>query len=375
MSDQSIDKPDDPALVSVKTPTHSMSGSQHEPFGQMQNVFVSFVVPALNEAALIGRCLLSIKAQRLPAGLGGIEIIVVDTGSEDNTTQIAEDLGASVIRLPQNTPIAEARNVGAKTSRGNFIAFIDADCELDSNWISVSMEHFSEGTTAAVGSILAPPSDNATWVERAWYRLGYKRPPGIFSKVEWLPTLNMLVARSQFEAAGGFNESLVTCEDQDLGRRLRKFGDIVLDTRVPARHLRESKTLYELFRREAWRGRSSYRSLLLNDHPIQELPSIIAPLIFLAALIATIVSSVISLVDPSYVALIITAAIVLVSIPGCYLIRKRPSIDSPLEFSQMLLLTSVYLFARGLANLKFPSERLPAPKSPDFHPDPEQKEG
>lgn len=341
----------------------------------MRDVIVSFVIPALNEALLIGRCLLSIKAQRLPAGLGGIEIIVVDTGSEDSTTRIAKAFGASVITLPRNTPIAKARNVGAEASRGDLIAFIDADCELDRDWITVSMKHFSEGTIAAVGSILAPPPDDTTWVERLWYRLGYRRPTAVFSRVDWLPTLNMLVARSQFEAAGGFNESLITCEDQDLGRRLRKFGDIILDTRAPARHLRESKTLYELFRREAWRGRSSYRSVLLNDHPIHEVPSIIVPLIFVSALFTTIVSSAISLFDPSWMRLTIASAILLALIPTCYLIRQQPPIDSPLEFGQMFLISSVYLFARGLANLRFPSQRLPAPKPNSFRPDAQEGPG
>jgi glycosyltransferase involved in cell wall biosynthesis/peptidoglycan/xylan/chitin deacetylase (PgdA/CDA1 family) len=91
------------------------------------NDLVSVVIPACNAGETIDETLRSVRAQTHE----NIEIIVVDDGSEDKTAEIvrshaAVDCRISMVRQP-NGGVAEARNRGARSARGQLLAFIDAD--------------------------------------------------------------------------------------------------------------------------------------------------------------------------------------------------------------------------------------------------------
>lgn len=91
------------------------------------DVIVSVVVPAFNAAKTILETLHSISQQTHAA----LDIIVVDDGSSDETAAIArawcrEDPRFRVVSKP-NEGVASARNAGIRASKGEFIAFIDAD--------------------------------------------------------------------------------------------------------------------------------------------------------------------------------------------------------------------------------------------------------
>lgn len=78
------------------------------------------IIPAYNEEKRIGKVL-----QRMPDFID--EIIVVDDGSEDRTSEVARELGAEVIRLEQNQGKGRAMSEGIKKANGDIIVFIDAD--------------------------------------------------------------------------------------------------------------------------------------------------------------------------------------------------------------------------------------------------------
>ncbi|WP_056933539.1 glycosyltransferase family 2 protein [Thermococcus barophilus] len=81
---------------------------------------ISVIIPAYNEEKRIGKVL-----QRMPDFID--EIIVVDDGSEDRTSEVARELGAEVIRLEQNQGKGRAMSEGIKKANGDIIVFIDAD--------------------------------------------------------------------------------------------------------------------------------------------------------------------------------------------------------------------------------------------------------
>lgn len=84
---------------------------------------VSLCIIAKNEGENIKRCLASV--------VGFVnEIIVVDTGSIDNTPEVAESFGASVYKLPWNDNFSDARNFSLEKATGDWVLFMDADEEL-----------------------------------------------------------------------------------------------------------------------------------------------------------------------------------------------------------------------------------------------------
>ncbi|MBD1826617.1 glycosyltransferase [Microcoleus vaginatus GB1-A2] len=88
---------------------------------------VSVIIPAYNAEPFIEETLTSVLAQTYPA----IEVLVVDDGSQDRTSEIVKKIGKKDSRVQllkqQNSGVAAARNLGIEKSRGEYIAPIDAD--------------------------------------------------------------------------------------------------------------------------------------------------------------------------------------------------------------------------------------------------------
>jgi glycosyltransferase involved in cell wall biosynthesis len=92
------------------------------------SIKISVVIPTYNRIALIGRAIKSILSQKTT---GGVEIIVVDDGSTDNTVAYIESTFSEVIMISQtNSGPSAARNKGILAASGKYIAFLDSDDEL-----------------------------------------------------------------------------------------------------------------------------------------------------------------------------------------------------------------------------------------------------
>ena len=149
---------------------------------------VSFIVPALNEERRIGRCLTSIVEQNLPPGFEGLEVIVVDNRSSDRTAELSRAQGAIVESVSPGHP-SRARNAGVGRAAGEWLAFVDADCELPIHWLTTCGEHLLQAdTVVAAAGTMSGPAANATWVERAWYEIGHRGGSATAVSVRWLPT-------------------------------------------------------------------------------------------------------------------------------------------------------------------------------------------
>jgi GT2 family glycosyltransferase len=215
---------------------------------------ISFIVPVCNDAVRLERCLRSILESWYPPERR--EILVADNGSEDGSAAVASRLGARVISVP-NARVAEVRNQAAKSAAGEILAYVDADHEVVPGWIGSAVETLRWPAVGAVGALYQAPPDG-TWVQRAYGQLrGRSRGR---HDVEWLGSGNLAVWRSAFEAIGGFNTALETCEDVDFCHRLRASGfRVISDERMKNIHHGDPATLRELFVGELWRGRDNLR--------------------------------------------------------------------------------------------------------------------
>jgi len=95
---------------------------------------ISVIIPTYNRAHCIGRALTSVKQQ----GIEGLEVIIGDDASTDDTLAIVKALMPSVrvIKLGFNQGAAAARNAALKLAKGYLIAFLDSDDE----WLPGKLE-------------------------------------------------------------------------------------------------------------------------------------------------------------------------------------------------------------------------------------------
>lgn len=314
---------------------------------QKKNIDFSVIIPAKNEAANIGRCLDSIA--NVDWQQDQYEVIIVDNGSSDATVAIAREKGAQVFIQPELT-ISGLRNFGAAQSSGEVLAFLDADCAVDSKWLSSASTYLNDADgVSAFGSPVVVP-DGGTWVQNAWFHVRGK--PNLVVDVNWLESANLFVKRKAFVAVSGFNESLVTCEDYDLTQRLKEIGRLVSDFRVRAIHYREPATVLEFIKKEMWRSKSNYSGLLKRKIDMAEIPSLVLPVIYGLLLSSVVFATIYSLVAKTDFLWLVLTLLLIWQAPMLLMTIKKAKKAGWTAMIQLYFLFNAYFFARSLAIIR-----------------------
>jgi hypothetical protein len=238
------------------------------------------IIPARNAGTTLEACLGSIR--EASAKTGPVELLVVDNGSTDATAAIAKRLGATVLSVP-GLRVSAVRNRAAQTAQAPLLAFVDADHRVGPAWFEAVRNAFADTSIVAAGAEYLAP-DDATWVQRTYDRLRLHRP-GRYD-VTWLPSGNLAIRADVFQRIGGFDESLETCEDVDLCRRLVVTGRLVADEALASVHYGDPRTLRAVYAGEKWRGRDNLRVTLRPPMNLRSALSALQPLVTVAVLVA-----------------------------------------------------------------------------------------
>src|ERR687898_2206392 len=99
---------------------------------------VTVVIPCYNQAHFLGEAIESVLSQSYP----NFEIIVVDDGSTDNTSEVASRYEGVRLVRQENRGLAGARNTGIKHSEGEYLVFLDADDRLLPEALAVGLGCF-----------------------------------------------------------------------------------------------------------------------------------------------------------------------------------------------------------------------------------------
>lgn len=208
----------------------------------------SVVIPAVNEALVIGDCLRSLSQQDFA---GEVEIIVVDNNSTDDTAAIARSLGARVVGEPRRG-VCFARQRGTEVARGEFVVSTDADTTFDQGWLSrigaslVREDHRVAVAVAGPCRFVAGP-----WWGGVYSRVLFGLVHVIYlltGRVCYAGATNIAFRRSAWT---GYDTRLTQGGDElDLLRRLRARGTVGFDlgnpTYTSSRRLRRG-LLYNIF--------------------------------------------------------------------------------------------------------------------------------
>lgn len=205
----------------------------------MKRPVVSVVLPTHNRASVLGRAMRSVLAQTLR----DIELIVVDDGSRDNTSDVVasfDDDRVVFIRREHCAGAAAARNIGINAARAEWIAFQDSDDE----WLLDKLSQQLRAVTSApdntalvccgyvvmgrTGKVIYVGADRrkqlGDWAADNIYDFSFITPT-------WLARKDALLT------IGKFDEALPNLEDWELAFRLfRNFKMIALDAPLVVKH-------------------------------------------------------------------------------------------------------------------------------------------
>lgn len=209
---------------------------------------ISLIVPVFNEASRLDALLTALTSLRYPKDR--LEVIIIDNGSTDGTFETLQrrqqsDLPDLIVarELALKGPDA-ARNTGVAISRGDVLAFTDADCSPRPDWLSQGIAVMvAEGAALVAGHIRFTLSAAKTIAEH-YDAVSFLRHEHSVPKRGIAFTANLLVDRQVFAAIGPFEtqsgwtgDSVYTARAVDSGFKLVYARDAVVEH--PARHLRE----------------------------------------------------------------------------------------------------------------------------------------
>ncbi len=190
--------------------------------------FVSVIVPAYNCRSTIEKCVQSLKALDYP----NYEILIMDDGSTDGTGKYLDTVeGIRVMHLENGGP-GRARNIGLEHARGEYVAFTDADCVVDRDWLRALMQGFKKDDVVGVGGDQQSPADETRFGKRVngfLKTIGFvgsyvKRGGKSHRRVAHNPTCNVAYKKEAIKEVGGFNEALWPGEDVELDYCLARKG-------------------------------------------------------------------------------------------------------------------------------------------------------
>ena len=183
---------------------------------------VSVVVCAYNAADTLEDNLRSLEALTYP----DYEIILVNDGSKDRTSEIGRRFAKVRVIDTPNAGLSAARNVGLTEATGDIVAYTDADTRVDRDWLTFLVQPFlNSDVVGSGGPNVVPPDDPLTAQCIA-------RAPGGPTHVllddrtaEHVPGCNMAFRRGALLAIGGFNPIYLRAgDDVDVCWRLQARG-------------------------------------------------------------------------------------------------------------------------------------------------------
>lgn len=183
---------------------------------------ISVIIPTFNRADFLSRSILSVVRQTFSPA----ELIIVDDGSTDGTAQIVQNIaGESPVpiqyRYQKNSGAAAARNTGIRSSKCEYVAFLDSD----DWWLPGKLQKQYQ-------SMVSHPHYQISHTREIWYRndkrVNQKKkhdPPhgDIFEASLRMCMVGMstvMAKKTCFDTYGFFDEQLLCCEDYDLWLRM-----------------------------------------------------------------------------------------------------------------------------------------------------------
>ena len=269
---------------------------------------VSVVVTTLNEEPFIAACLRSLVNQTYLSK----QIIVVDGGSSDATVRIASTFQVEILHENKKGPAA-GRNRGIVASRGEIIAFTDADCTAQTDWLENIVEAFHSSAADVVGGSVETRNRDSFVAQCIGARF-----EGRSSFATW----NVSYLRKVIEAIGMFDEHLIAGEDVDLALRAEETGHRL--HYEPALRVQHDfpTTIKDVA--VTWFRYGFYWPRLLFKHPARTYRKVLLALVLVSSPLVTIVLPALTL--PVLVLLLLVPSLLYYSPLALQVVRSRRSI-------------------------------------------------
>lgn len=212
---------------------------------------ISVIIPTYNEEEHIGQCLLSLKKQTEK----NFEIIVVDDESTDQTLKIAKQHADHVLSQPHQGPGA-ARNLGAKSAKGDILVFVDADMTFHPDFLQKLTAPISDKTIGTF-TIEEKVANFDNVLSKLWNyeTTGSTTPMRLPENTPTSGPVFRAIVKSEFQKVGGFD--LVGYNDD--WTLSQKLGVAAQAAKGAVMYHHNPSTFLEVYSQAKWIGGRTYK--------------------------------------------------------------------------------------------------------------------
>jgi glycosyltransferase involved in cell wall biosynthesis len=197
---------------------------------------LSIVIPTYNASRFMPGLLDSIFKN----AIDGMEVVIVDDCSTDNTLEIARRYPTRVIQMSKNGGPAMARNKGVEAASGDIIFFLDSDVIVLDGTIQEVRSFFDKNPSAnCVIGVCSTEPLNKGFVPKYMAMFEYIHLLGTHdNRVSVFAPRCGAIKKDFFQKIGGYDESYkgADVEDFELARRINRADSIILDPKILVRH-------------------------------------------------------------------------------------------------------------------------------------------
>ncbi|QJF50282.1 glycosyltransferase [Roseobacter ponti] len=182
--------------------------------GTEQPLSVSVVIPCRGHAKELDACLRSLLQQDYS---GSFEIIVVDSAADDAVLAAGGRYEqVHILRDPGGLLPGEARNLGASRSRARWLAFIDADCVAQADWLRELLRPLQQQMHLAAGAVGQARHWHPISVIDNMMQFAGQSPHQPAERHKIVASCNIAISRRDFEQVGGFPATQEACGEDVL---------------------------------------------------------------------------------------------------------------------------------------------------------------
>jgi cellulose synthase/poly-beta-1,6-N-acetylglucosamine synthase-like glycosyltransferase len=220
---------------------------------------VTILVTVKNSAGTIKKCIDSL----LKLNYRNKKIYVTDAYSTDGTWEILKKYGKKIRLERVRGNIAEGHNYMVKRCKTDFVAFTDADCVVDRNWLKRLIDAFDSQAVVASGGMVKTPRTVNRLQELIGRELEYRfsRLPKYVGR---LPTMSLCV-RTVIAKRVLFDKDLDVAQETDWGYRVTKLGRMVFVPNALVYHYHRA-TWKHYFKQQYNYAKAAFRLFFMKSH-------------------------------------------------------------------------------------------------------------
>jgi rhamnosyltransferase len=188
-------------------------------------MLISIVIRTLNEARYLGDLLRAVSQQQLQGF--SVQTVLVDSGSTDNTVEIALRHGCKITRIrKEDFSFGRSLNVGCQAADGEILVFISGHCvPVDEHWLQLLCQPIRDGVAHyTYGRQVGGPESR--YSECRIFEKYYPQQSALPQAGYFTNNANSAVARAVW-AQHGFDEELTGLEDMHLAKRMLQASGLV----------------------------------------------------------------------------------------------------------------------------------------------------